>query len=303
MSADGQLNIVESDVTVRPVAGRIGAEIEGIRLSPNLAAPAVVAIRAALLRHKVVFFRDQGHLTDAAQEGFAALLGPPTPHPTVPVAAGSRYILELDSTRGGRANTWHTDVTFTQAYPQASILRAVTVPDAGGDTVWANTADAYQDLPAELKTLADGLWATHSNLYDYAAAKPDAAPEAVKRYREVFTSTIYETEHPVVRVHPETGERTLILGGFVRRLNGYSPEASNHLYAILQGYVTRLENTVRWRWRAGDVAIWDNRATQHYAINDYGDEARLMRRVTVSGDAPVSVDGRRSQVLKPPLAA
>jgi len=294
MSADGHLPIANDTLTVIPVAGRIGAEIGGVRLSPDLAPEIVAAIRAALLKHKVVFFRGQHHLGDADQEGFAALLGNPVPHPTVPVLSGTQYILELDADRGGRANNWHTDVTFAEAYPQASVLRAIVVPEAGGDTVWANTARAYDDLPIELKTLAEGLWATHSNLYDYAAAKPAASEEAAKRYREVFASTVYETDHPVVRVHPETGERTLVLGQFVRRLKGYSNDASAHLFQLLQGYVTRLENTVRWRWREGDVAIWDNRATQHYAIDDYGSARRVMRRVTVAGDVPVSVDGRHS---------
>jgi len=294
MSADGHLPIANDTLTVRPVGGRIGAEIEGVRLSPDLAPETLAGIRAALLKHKVIFFRGQDHLSDADQEGFAALLGDPVAHPTVPVLQGSQYILELDADRGGRANSWHTDITFSQAYPQASVLRAVVVPDAGGDTVWANTAKAYDDLPAELKTLAEGLWATHSNQYDYAAAKPNASDEAAKRYREVFASTVYETDHPVVRVHPETGERTLVLGQFVRRLKGYSIDGSNHLFSLLQGYITRLENTVRWRWQAGDVAIWDNRATQHYAIDDYGTARRVMRRVTVAGDVPVSVDGRTS---------
>ena len=303
MSADGHLPAVELNLTIRPVGGRIGAEIEGVRLSPDLSQATLAEIRAALLKHKVVFFRDQGHLDDAAQEAFAARLGAPVAHPTVPVLDGSRYILELDGARGGRANSWHTDVTFAHAYPQASVLRAVVSPEAGGDTVWANTAKAYEDLPDELKTLADGLWATHSNLYDYAGAKPNVSDEAARRYKAVFTSTVYETDHPVVRVHPETGERTLVLGHFVRRLKGYPTDASNHLFAILQGYVTRLENTVRWRWRAGDVAIWDNRATQHYAIDDYGDQPRVMRRVTIDGDVPVSVDGRQSITRTPSPAA
>ena len=296
MSADGHLNPVDVDLSVHQVGGRIGAEIAGVRLSRHLAPPTVAAIRAALLEHKVIFFRDQTHLTDAEQEAFATLLGTPIAHPTVPVMDGSEYILELDGTRGGRANRWHTDITFTQDYPQASVLRAVVSPDHGGDTVWANTAKAYEDLPPELKVLAENLWATHSNLYDYAGAKPNASSDAASRYQRVFTSTIYETDHPVVRVHPETGERTLVLGGFVRRLRGHSTEASDHLIAILQGHITKLENTVRWRWREGDVAIWDNRATQHYAIDDYGDQPRVMRRVTIQGDTPVSVDGRRSEL-------
>jgi len=110
----------------------------------------------------------------------------------------------------------------------------------------------------------------------------------------VFTSTVYETEHPIVRVHPVTGERSLILGGFLQRLVGYPQSDSAHSIAILQGHVTRPEHTVRWHWSAGDVAMWDNRATQHYAINDYGTQPRIVWRVTVAGDTPVSVDGRRS---------
>lgn len=295
MSADGNLSVVDASLTFHPVAGRIGAEVEGVRLTPELTPSTVRAIRAGLLRHKVLFFRDQGHLDDASQEAFATLLGEPVAHPTVPVLKGSSYILELDSANHGRANRWHTDITFTEAYPQASVLRAVVSPASGGDTVWANTTTAYDDLPQPLKSLAETLWATHSNAYDYAAAKPQASEEAARRYAEVFASTVYETDHPVVRVHPETGEKTLVLGGFVRRLNGYSSEVSDHLVSVLQSYIIRLENTVRWRWRAGDVAIWDNRATQHYAIDDYGDQRRVMRRVTIQGDRPVSVDGRQSQ--------
>lgn len=289
----------ELELDIHPVTGRIGAEIHGVRLSGELEPATIDAIRAALLRHKVIFFRDQTHLTDSEQEAFAKRLGDPVSHPTVPVIDGTHYLLELDSHRGGRANSWHTDVTFVDDYPQASILRGVTIPDVGGDTVWANTATAYQDLPPALQALAEQLWAVHSNEYDYAnhangGGERGRDVEAVKRYREQFVSTRYETEHPVVRVHPETGERTLILGHFIKHFIGVTPSASAHLFELLQGYVTRLENIVRWRWRAGDVAIWDNRATQHYAVNDYGDAHRVVRRVTIAGDVPVSVDGRRS---------
>ena len=171
----------------------------------------------------------------------------------------------------------------------------MVIPPYGGDTVWANTAAAYDELPDPLKVLADSLWAVHGNDYDYAAARPDATDEETRRYREVFTSTLYQTEHPVVRVHPVTGERTLVLGHFVKRLLGLNTHDSDHLLATFQAHVTRLENTVRWRWAVGDVAIWDNRATQHYAINDYGDQHRVVRRATVAGDVPVSVDGRHSR--------
>ena len=283
----------EALLDLHPVAGRIGAEIRDVRLSGDLGATTFAAIRQALLKYKVLFFRGQQHLDDAGQEAFAKLFGDPVAHPTVPVRDGTGYLLELDSAHGGRANSWHTDVTFDVAYPQASILRAVEIPAYGGDTVWANTAQAYLDLPPALRQLADNLWALHTNDYDYAS-RFNANEAGLKRYREVFTSTIYEAEHPVVRVHPETGERTLVLGHFVKKLLGYPTADSDHLLKLLDSYVTRLENTVRWRWSPGDVAIWDNRATQHYAINDYGDQHRVVRRVTIAGDIPVGVDGRRS---------
>jgi taurine dioxygenase len=278
------------------VAGRIGAEIRGVRLSGDLDQTTARAIRRAWLQHKVIFFRGQTHLDDRSQEQLVGLFGgAAVAHPTVPVINNTEYVHELDSRHGGRANSWHTDVTFVDAYPRASILRALVVPAHGGDTVWANTATAYQDLSPELRDLAERLWALHTNEYDYLSNKHNISEEDLKRFQEVFTSTVYETEHPVVHVHPETGERNLLLGHFVKNLIGLPSADSAHLFQVLQGHVTRLENTVRWKWQVGDVAIWDNRATQHYAINDYGDQHRLVRRVTVDGVAPVSVDGRRSR--------
>lgn len=290
---------VNSNLEVVPVAGRIGAEIRGVRLSRELDAQTVHTIRRAWLQHKVIFFRGQTHLDDRSQEQLVGLFGAgAVAHPTVPVIKNTEFTHELDSRYGGRANSWHTDVTFVDAYPRASILRALVVPAYGGDTVWANTAAAYQDLTPELRELADKLWALHTNEYDYLSNKHNVSEEDLRRYQEVFTSTVYETEHPVVHVHPETGERNLLLGHFVKHLIGLPSSDSAHLFQLLQSHVTRLENTVRWRWQVGDVAIWDNRATQHYAINDYGDQHRLVRRVTVDGVAPVSVDGRRSRTRK-----
>jgi taurine dioxygenase len=269
-----------------------------VRLSGSLSAEVFLAIKQALLRHKVIFFRGQGHLDDAGHEAFGRLWGDTVPHPTVPPPQGTT-LLELDSEHGGRANSWHTDVTFQAAYPQVAILRAVLIPEVGGDTVWANTGAAYEHLPPDLKDLAGRLWAVHGNDYDYAATRSVETEDAgVKRYREVFTSRLIEAEHPVVRVHPETGERTLVLGHFVKRLLGYSTQDSLRLFDIFESHILRPENTVRWRWRQDDVAIWDNRATQHYAINDYGAKKRVVRRVTIAGDAPVSLDGRRSRVLR-----
>ena len=288
---------------INPIGGRLGAEIRGVRLSSDLPQAVITAIQAAVHQYKVVFFRDQQHLDDAAQEAFATRFGAPVAHPTVPVAEGSSYLLELNSERGGRANSWHTDVTFALNYPKASILRAVVSPASGGDTVWSNTVAAYERLPGPLKLLADDLWAIHSNDYDYAAQRPELkTSEQAERFRAVFASTVFETQHPVVRVHPVTGERSLVLGHFIKSFVGLSNADSRAVFDVLQGHVEALENTVRWRWREGDVAFWDNQATQHYAVNDYGDQHRVMRRVTQAGDIPVSIHGQESRVQKPGAA-
>ncbi|NKI44191.1 TauD/TfdA dioxygenase family protein [Streptomyces physcomitrii] len=287
-------------VTVEKIGGRVGAVIGGVRLGGDLPAETLAAVRAAILAHKVVFFRGQHHLDETAHEAFARLLGTPVAHPTVPSRDG-RYSLGIDSGSdlGGRANQWHTDVTFVPAYPAFSILRAVTIPPYGGDTLWANTATAYENLPAPLRTLAETLRAVHSNEYDYVGARPGASEEQLAQFQQVFLSTRFTTEHPVVRVHPETGERTLVLGNFVQKIQGLSGQDSRRLVELFQAHVERPENTVRWHWATGDVAIWDNRATQHYGVDDSDDHDRALRRVTIDGEVPVGVDGRSSQLLTP----
>ena len=285
----------ENSLKLRRLAGRIGAEVQGLKLGADLKAEDIDGLKAALRQHRVIFLRDQHQLDDAAQEGFARLFGELVPHPTEKVRAGSTAILELDAASGnGKADQWHTDVTFVDAYPKYSILRAVEIPAYGGDTVWANTAAGYEDLSPQLKALAENLWAVHSNKYDYAAQRPRASDAERKHYQDVFASTQYETEHPVVRIHPDTGEKVLVLGYFIQRFVGHSHTDSAHLFNLLQDHVIRLENTVRWSWRKGDVAIWDNQSTQHYALNDYGNQDRIVRRSTIAGEVPVSVDGRRS---------
>ncbi|MGH3927998.1 MAG: TauD/TfdA dioxygenase family protein, partial [Pseudonocardiaceae bacterium] len=178
-----------------------------------------------------------------------------------------------------------------------AVLRAVTVPPWGGDTLWADTAYAYAQLPADLRALADTLWTVHTNILDQSWTATVQRNEKHARFQQVFTRIKYEAIHPTVRVHPETGERTLLLCSFAKRSAQLSATALADLYLRLQSYITVPENTVRWRWAPGDVAFWDNRATQHYALYDYGDQPRHMQRVTIAGDVPVSVDGRRSEAL------
>ena len=291
-------------IDIRRIAGHIGAEITGVRIAADLPGDVFSTMRHALLEHKVIFIRGQGQLTDAEQAGFGRLFGNLTAaHPTVPGTEQEPHVLELDAQAGGgKANAWHTDVTFVDRPPAVSILRAVSLPPYGGDTCWANTTTAYQSLSPELRTLAESLRALHTNEYDYAEQSGGGVGRKSDRderhHREVFLSTIFQTEHPVVRVHPETGERSLLLGQFVKGILGVSPSDSRYLFELFQRHVIRLENTVRWRWAPGDLAIWDNRATQHYAIDDYGDLPRRMHRITVAGDVPVGVGGRPSLALQ-----
>jgi alpha-ketoglutarate-dependent taurine dioxygenase len=282
---------------VRAVSGRIGAEIEGVDLVGDLDEEAVAGIRAALLRHRVVFFRGQ-RLDDTSQKDFARRFGQITlAHPTIPASADDPHILPFDSESGSRANQWHTDTTYVDRPPMASVLRAVVLPEKGGDTVWADTVAAYQTLPEPLKAMADRLRAVHSNVHDYDAEPADVDEAAAREYAKVFAKESFEALHPVVRVHPETGERALLLGAFAKRLAGLSGRESADLIRLLQARVAQLENTVRWRWQPGDVAFWDNRATQHYALDDYGGHRRVMHRVTIAGDRPVGTDGTPSRTL------
>lgn len=282
---------------VRRIGGRIGAEIVGIDLSERLDPGTVAEINSALLTHKALVFRGQ-RLDDAGQLRFAGLFGElTTAHPTIPSVDGQPNVLPVDGEEGLRANRWHTDVTFVRTPPKASTLRGLVVPPYGGNTLIANTVAAYEELPRQLREFADRLWAVHTNAYDYV--RPEQAdPDAAAERRKVFTSRVYRTAHPVVRVHPESGERGLFIGGFAQSVVGLSASESRDVLRILQAYVTRPENVVRVTWSPGDLVLFDNRATQHYAPDDYGDEPRLLHRVTVAGDVPVGVDGTASHVLE-----
>lgn len=277
---------------------RLGAEIKNIKLSGDSSDDLIHAVYQLLLDHKVIFFRDQGHLDDSEQERFVARLGELVSHPTAGPNARTSSILRPESSRrGGRADRSHPDVPFVDPCPTISLLRGLAIPPDGGDTIWSNTTATYLDLPAPLRKLADELWAVHSNAHDIPLQAH--ATEADKaRFDEVFTGTIYETGHPVVCVHPETGERTLVLGAFLQRFVGLQRHTGENLIDLLQSYITAPANTVCWSWKADDVAIWDNRATQHYAVNDYPAE-RPVRRST--GDDKLKYADRSATPVKPTM--
>jgi alpha-ketoglutarate-dependent taurine dioxygenase len=284
-------------IDITRIGGRIGAEISGVDLKLPIEPGDAGAIHDALVEHKVLVFRGQ-HLDDEQHQRFASIFGELTlAHPTVPSVDGQANVLEVAGGEGARANAWHTDVTFVVAPPKATTLRSLVIPPYGGDTLFSNTAAAYADLPEHLRLLADRLWAEHSNSYDYAE-HPQFRSAEVDEYQKVFVSTRYRTAHPVVRVNPDSGVPNLFIGNFVTGLIGLSKTESRDILRLLQHYVTRPENTLRHKWQVGDIVVWDNRSTQHYAADDYGDLARKLHRVTVAGDVPVGVDGEKSRILE-----
>ncbi len=281
---------------VRKITARIGAEVTGLTPDLDLDAETIAAARAALNEHKALVFRGVS-LDDEGQQRFAGYFGPLTSaHPTVPAVDGEPNVLPVDS-ENGRANHWHTDVTFVLNPPQASTLRSIVVPSYGGETQIANAAAGYRDLPGPLRAFADSLRAVHTNDYDYAVP-PENLNCTERERRAVVISTKYETVHPVVRVHPLPGERGLFIGGFAQRIVGFSTGESRDLLRLLQAYVTRPENVLRVSWEPGQLVLFDNRITQHYAIDNYDDAPRRLNRVTVAGDIPVGIDGRQSYSLK-----
>jgi alpha-ketoglutarate-dependent sulfate ester dioxygenase len=283
---------ISTRLGIRKLTARIGAEVTGLGPDLTLDPETIAAVRIALNEHMALVFKGVS-LDDEGQQRFADYFGPPTSaHPTVPAVAGEPNVLPVDSDDGA-VNYWHTDVTFVLNPPQASTLRSVTVPPCGGETLIASAGAAYRDLPGPLRAFADSLWAVHANDYDYAVP-PETLSEAERERREIFISTRYETAHPVVRVHPLTGERGLFTGGFAQRVVDLSKGESKDILRLLQAYLTRPENVLRVAWEPGQLVLFDNRITQHYAVDNYDDLPRRLNRVTVAGDIPVGADGQQS---------
>jgi alpha-ketoglutarate-dependent sulfate ester dioxygenase len=281
------------DFDIRKIGGRIGAQVVGVDLGGSLPAGIFSQIHAALLEYKVLLFRDQD-INDEAQLAFAGHFGPlAQQHPMMRVEPGNPQVIPVDGAEQ-RANHWHCDVSFTLTPSLATTLRSVVLPPYGGDTLIANGAVGYRDLPAELRDVADRLWAVHTN----RAEQPKLDTAKGLEVRKAFMARRFETAHPVVRVHPESGEPALFLGGFAQRLTGMTVRESRPILDVLQSYVRRPENSIRWTWRPGDVLIFDNRNTQHYGVNDYDVHQRVLHRVSVTGDIPIGLDGEKSYILK-----
>jgi taurine dioxygenase len=283
-----------SAIRVEPLTCTIGAEISNVNIGEAARdADLMGEIRALLLKHKVIFFRDQD-ISRADHVAFARHFGELEDHPV----AGSdpdhpglvRIYKSPDSPNDRYENAWHTDATWRDKPPFGCVLRCVECPEVGGDTMWVNMAAAYERLPEHVKAQIAGLRARHSIEASFGAAMPIEKRLALK-------AQFPDAEHPVVRTHPETGEKVLFVNAFtthftnfhtaenVRFGQDYSPGASQLLnYLISQAFVPEFQ--VRWRWKPNSVAFWDNRSTQHYAVMDYPPCHRKMERASIVGDLP-----------------
>jgi len=274
---------------VRPIAGTLGAEIRGLDLSQKFDAAGCAGILAALHEHKVIFFRDQ-KLSPEQQIDFSAGLAPVfTDHPSyLPTLEGHPEIVVLDGQQGGRANLWHSDVSISPKPPMGSVLYMLECPSWGGDTMWADMTAAYDALSDRMKVYLEGLTAVH----DLAGTVRNVVRERSQQTKSPTgampdTQALPRAIHPVVRTHPVTGRKILYVNPtFTSHIEGLPPSEADAVLAFLFRHQDRPEFQCRWRWQAGDVAIWDNRATHHYAIADYDDAPRTIHRVTLEGEAP-----------------
>lgn len=289
--------------TARAITGSFGIELRGGRVGESIEPATVLAL---LEEHLVVVLRGQ-FLDHAEQVALARALGEPTPaHPVVPGHPDHPEILELDAAMGGKNAQWHTDVTFSPTPPAASILVSDVAPEVGGDTMWCDMRSAHQRLSPVLRDTVHGLEAVHRITplaywgvpHDSALGRDDA-----RRLLD-DAARVPPVIHPVVRVHPTTARPALFVNpGFTSHVRGLSRVESDGLLALLYAHCTQPELVLRHRWEPGDVVLWDNRATMHYAVDDYGTAPRRMRRVTLRGDAAVGPTGTRSRISDDPFDA
>ncbi len=279
-------------IEAAPISGAAGAEIAGVDLSRDLPDDVLAEVRAALLAHQVIFFRGQ-RLTDDQLLAFARRWGDIHLHPFMEGMPDHPEILEIVKRPTDKRNfggAWHTDQMFAPRPAMGTMLYALEVPSAGGDTMFTNQYLAYETLSPAMRAMLDGLRGVCIGDRSKRSGGParqnvistQMASMRGKDPGEVPTDSV----HPLVRTHPETGRKALYIGGHVQAFEGMTDEESAPLIAFLMAHSTRPEFTCRFRWETGSLAFWDNRCTQHFAVNDYPAETRIMHRVTVCGDVP-----------------
>lgn len=278
-------------IEVQPIAGALGAEISGVDLSEPLDDATFAEIHRAFLDHLVIFFRDQ-NLTPAQQKAFGLRFGSLNVHPYVKPLEGHPEVMKIVKEKEDKANFgggWHSDMSFLDEPCLGTILHALDVPAFGGDTLFANMYLAYERLSPGMKQMLEGLRAIHSAASQYGLHGESARNNSKRSGMEVAVTeeARAESEHPVVRTHPETGKKCLFVNEpFTVKFRGMTRKESKPLLDFLYKHATQEEFTCRFRWTRGAVAFWDNRCTQHYALNDYHGQRREMNRVTVNGDRP-----------------
>lgn len=275
-------------IVIAPSTPTIGAELSGLDLNAPLSDTDFDLIREAWLAHKVIFFRDQDISYDSHLR-LGRLFGELEGHPVIPHVGGFPEVLVIRGVEGVQltadtfasfkaGNKWHTDVTFRERPSIASILRARTLPALGGDTIWSDAAAAYQGLPVGVKERIAELDAEHDIVRSFGG-------RVSEEKRAQLARDFPAVRHPVVRTHPDTGEKILYVNyTFTTRILGVSPEESDKLLRLLFDRIKVPEYHVRFRWTPNAIGIWDNRSTQHYAVGDYWPADRVLERVTVSGD-------------------
>jgi taurine dioxygenase len=274
-------------IEAEPLGRALGAVISGIDLARELTRAQIGELTQLLHEHQVLFFRNQP-VTPVQQADFAVRFGTLHVHPIYPVLPDLPEIMLIDTHPDFLPDNdnWHTDVTFSPTPPMAGILAAKRLPRTGGDTLWSSSTAVYEALSEPLRRLLDGLTATHSVAKSFPAERWAGNPAFKERYERAVAKHP-PVIHPVVRTHPVTGRKGLFVNeGFTTHINELAPAESAALLAFLFAQAGRPEFTVRWHWQLDDVAFWDNRVTQHYAIADYLPERRTMHRATVNGDRP-----------------
>ena len=275
-----------SGLDIRRIAGALGAEIHGVDLASELDAATIAALRRALLDHLVIFFRDQ----DLSPDRFLALarrFGTLAQYPLIKSIEGYPEIIAVTKLEHERANfggIWHSDTAYLETPAMGTLLLAREVPPVGGDTLFANMYLAYESLSEGMRRLLDGLTAVNSS------TKADATKTREDRVRSGPTAESrkeFLSEHPVVRTHPETGRKALYVNvGHTTRFSGLTEAESAPILDFLFRHLAQPDFTCRFSWRIGSLAFWDNRATQHYPVNDYHGYRRVMHRITLAGDRP-----------------
>lgn len=270
---------------IKPMAGALGAEIHGIDLSSELTQENSFRIRKLLNEYEVIFFRDQD-IPPAIQKALAESFGPLQTHPAYDTIEGFPEITILESTpeKPTKIEAWHTDMTFRQHPPMATVLKSVIVPAKGGDTLWASMTTAYDGLSKHMQNFLDGLTAVHDFSHGFKESLAEAG--GAERLAAAVAANP-PVSHPVIRTHPETGKKLIFVNSlFTTHIEGLRTMESDSLLGFLYQHITTPEYSCRFQWQPHSIAIWDNRSTQHKPINDYFPAHRRLERITVDGDKP-----------------